>query len=295
MLEDLDSANEISELTNELLRRADALGRWPTPVDDIVTASRLEEPDQSPFDLRVLARAPAYLRKAVALVEARRIRGILDRRERTVHIDPSIEHEGQRSFLRLHEVAHDLFPWQTELAYADDDLTLSAKARRQFEREANQGAAELLFQGDGFRSMAAEYRVGMAAVSELAELTGASLRATLRRYAESHRRAVCGIVLDPSPISRDPMTFRRREVSQSPKWTKQFGHTWPARLSVDAFPFLEGTAGVPVPLTWPNLDLEPTSISVDVVRNRYAVLVLLWVPAREVLKRKRVLAKAGTS
>jgi hypothetical protein len=198
MLEDLDSGAQIARLSEKLLRRADAAGRWPTPVEDIVAASELEETQTSPFSIATLKRAPKHLRRAVELIDSHKIRAILDRRERTVHLDPSIEHHGRRAFLKLHEVSHDLLPWQRALAYADDDVTLSPSYHRLSEREANQCAAELLFQGERFRAMAAEYAIGIGAVSELATTVGSSMRATLRRYAETHRAPVCGIVLHRS-------------------------------------------------------------------------------------------------
>jgi hypothetical protein len=295
MLDDLASGKEIARLSEELLSRADAAGRWPTPVDDIVEAAELDEPEDSPFSLAFLRSAPKYLRKAVALVDSRKIRAVLDRRERSVHIDPSIEHSGRRSFLRLHEVSHDHFPWQSALAYADDESTLSPRTQRLFEQEANQGAAELLFQGRRFLKMAGDYRIGMAAVGDLARHVDASLRATLRRYAESHSAAVCGIVLQPSPLRSEPLTFRRHEVTQSAVWTERFGSSWPRVLDETSFPFLQvigdpQVGGLDGALTLPDLDCQPVPIRVEALSNRFAVLLLLWVPRRERLKRKRVLA-----
>jgi hypothetical protein len=292
MLGDLSSAKEIARLTEGLLQRADAAGRWPTPVGDILQAAELTEPHESPLDRSILAKAPAYLRNAVELIGSRKIRALLDRRERTVHLDPQVDNERRRAFLRLHEASHDLFPWQSALAYADSDLTLSPRTRRLFEQEANQGAAELLFQRKRFRQMAAEYRIGMGAVGDLADTAGASLQAALRRYAETHRGAVCGLVLEPSPLNREPLTYRRREVSPSKAWAERFGRTWPSILSSDAFTFLRVIQSPhdDVPLTFPDCDCHPVEIRAEARSSRYGVLVVLWVPQRERLKRKRVLA-----
>ena len=49
--------------------------------------------------------------------------------EREIHLDPSIDHPGQIAFKTLHEVTHDILPWQRELGYADDDATLSPATR----------------------------------------------------------------------------------------------------------------------------------------------------------------------
>lgn len=297
MLEDLEHGKEITRLTDGLLNKADAAGKWPTRVGDIVAASKLDEPAESPFSPGWLGRAPKYLRKAVELIDSGKIRALLDRREREVHVDPSIDNESKRSFLRLHEVSHDLYPWQNALAYADDDSTLSWHAKRLFEQEANQGAAELLFQGDRFRRLAHDYKIGIGAVAELAAISGASLRATVRRFAETHSAPVCGIVLDPSPVGVNPLTYQRREVSQSHAWTEQFGSTWPDRLSVDVCPFLglitDPEVGLAGELSWPSTSSEPMPIRADALSNRWAVLILIWTPKRETFKRKRILARAA--
>jgi hypothetical protein len=297
MMQRLQSAREIESLTEGLLRRADAAGHWPTRVDDIVAAAGLSEPDENPLSASVLARAPKHLRDAIRLIGAGRVRAALDRRERAVYVDPAVEHDGRRSFLRLHETCHELYPWQQALAYADDDLTLSPATRRLFEREANQGAAELLFQRDRFTQLSSEYRVDFGAVAELANEVGASLRATLRRYCETHARAVCGVVLEPSPTNARPLTYRRFEVSMSAAWNARFGALWPKVLDADAFPFL---AAVPLAATaddlvfhFPDIDATPVPVRVQASCNRHAVLMLLWLPKREVLKRKRKLTTAA--
>jgi hypothetical protein len=295
MAGDLESGDEIRRLTEDLLGRADAAGRWPTPVDDIVAAAKLDEPEESPCDASWLARAPRYLRKAVDLIDTGRIRALLDRRERTVQLAPGIESEGRKSFLRLHEVTHDLLPWQSDPAFADTDGTLSPTVKRLFEREANQGSAELLFQGERFPKMASDYRIGMGAVTDLANTVGASLRATLRRYAEGHDSPVCAIVLKPSPIRRDPLVYERLEISQSPAWTDRFGSAWPRVLREDAFAFVKFVSspfGADATVTLCDVNLENTEVRVESMSSRFGILVLLWVPRRELLKRKTVLRRA---
>lgn len=294
MLEDLDSAKQIASLTEGLLQRADAADRWPTPVDDLLAVRELREPEDNPLSPAVLARAPKHLRAAISAIGSGRVRALLDRREREVFVDPLVDNVGRRSFLRLHETCHDLFPWQQELAYADNDATLSPRTQRLFEREANQGAAELLFQRERFAEMAREYRVDFGAVTELAARVGASRRATLRRYAETHHRAVCGLVLDASPMSLSPLRYRRFEVSMSQSWQQRFGTAWPSVLSADAFAFLDVTrpasafADDDSLFSWPDVDNQPIGIRAQASGGGNVRLLLLWVPAREFLKRRRV-------
>lgn len=186
MLEELDSATEITKATERLLAAASARGRLPTPVDDLVAAADLVEPQESILSESMLRRAPKHIRDAVAPFRFK-IRALLDRKAREIHVAPGIEHPAQRDFKRLHEVVHDILPSQRKLAYADDHKTLSWMTNLRFEQAANQGAAELLFQRELFRQMAADYQIGMAAVVELAEMFGASIHAAFRRYVETHR------------------------------------------------------------------------------------------------------------
>lgn len=58
MRQDPASPEKIREHTEQLLRRADAIDRWPTPVADILDASKLEEVAESPFAASVLGRCP---------------------------------------------------------------------------------------------------------------------------------------------------------------------------------------------------------------------------------------------
>ncbi len=61
MLEHLESAEDIAKATELLLAKADARGRLPTPVDYIVAAAGLAEPEESVLSGSVISRAPEYL------------------------------------------------------------------------------------------------------------------------------------------------------------------------------------------------------------------------------------------
>lgn len=123
MLEDLEAADEISSQADRLLRAADACGRFPTPVNDLVRASQLSEADDYVLDESLINKAPVYLR--TLLRSARhKIQGIIDRRARVIHISPAIDHEDRRRFVKMHETAHHILPHQQDLLYAEDHETL---------------------------------------------------------------------------------------------------------------------------------------------------------------------------
>lgn len=87
-----------------------------------------------------------------------------------------------------------------------------------FERQANFGAAELLFQNTPFDEMAADYEIGIAAIVDLANTLGASYHAASRRYVEGHRVAVAGLVLETSPCcqpNHPVWTYRTRALAFS--------------------------------------------------------------------------------
>jgi IrrE N-terminal-like domain len=297
VLEELDNAAEITRATERLLVVAGVRGRLPTPVDDLVAAADLAEPEESVLSESMLRRAPKHIRDAVVPFRFK-VRALLDRKAREIHVAPGIEHPAQRDFKRLHEVVHDILPSQRKLAYADDHKTLSWMTNLRFEQAANQGAAELLFQRELFRQMVADYQIGLAAVVELAETFGASIHAAFRRYVETHRTPVTGIVLDPTPLRRVPPAYQRREAVHSPAWAEQFAipRCWPSVLDAARFPFLtaadltpRGAASPRLEVTWPTLDGEPTRLLAESFSNSYRLLLLVWRPRREILKRRRVL------
>ena len=277
-----------------MLRAADVRGQLPTPVEDIVAAAGLHRGSDDMFDESVLARAPHELRNVVRGLSGK-VRAMLDRREREVYVHPEIQIESRRNFQTLHEVGHDILPWQAALAYADDDQRLSWSTQIRFEQEANQAAAEMMFQRDLFTTMAAEYGIGFAAIVELCERIGASIHSGTRRYAETHRAPVCALVLDQKPVSKEPLAYRHREAVHSPSWAEQFAppSVWPTSLYEETYGFLSDVRQAqflsPVSGEWSHGDLEgeQATLNYELFSNSYRTFALIWVAQREWLKRRR--------
>ena len=291
---ELESHSEIELAAERLLRLADARGRLPTPVDDIVAAAALTQPVESLLGAGVLGEAPGYLRRAMQRIGGR-ILGLIDRRAREVHLDPTISVEGRRRFITLHETGHDALPWQRALAYADSDHTLSPEVRQLYEIEASSFAAEVLFQRGSLTQDAADLQLGLAAVVDLQTRYGASLRATLRRYAEGHSDCVAALALANEPESHHPLTFRRHELVRSPAFEARFGSgPWPGRLVATRFDFLHFAASAAAA---PHQAVGGTTLLTDVNGDRvslrcealctsYNVLVLLWLARSQRARRK---------
>ena len=299
MLDDLDAGREIASHAGDLLRRADVDGRLPTPVEDIVAAAELTEPRESLLSESALRGVPEHLAAKMRKLR-RKADAVLDRKAREIHVNPRIPQDGRRRFKVLHEVTHDLLPWQRDTAYADDALTLSWSTRMRFEQEANQGSAELLFQRGLFAEMAREYRVGFGAILELAETFGASYHASFRRYVETSRTAMAGIVLEPSPCRVDPLGYRRTEAINSPAWTESYdpASSWPRVILGPPFDFvgeIDRLHDTPIRTTifYPNLADEQTTLEVELWSNSYKVFVLMWVARRELLKRRRIVVPSS--
>jgi hypothetical protein len=304
VLEDLPSHQDIARLTDRLLRDADAYGRLPTPVGDILAAAELVESSQTFLSADSIAQAPAHLRGVLSRISGK-VHAVLDRRTREVHVNPATDLAGQQAFKRLHETSHDLFTWQHvddgRDGFADDLWTLSPKTQILFEREANQGAAELLFQRERFAAVGSDYAVSGGAVIELAERFGSSIHAAFRRYVETHRGAVAGVVLEARPCEHEPLGFARKEAICSDAWRTWFEDPamWPRVLRAAPFAFVDqarACRGLGLPTgEWRYLDRnnEMATLQVEAMSNSYRTFVLLWLPQRERFKRRRVLARAA--
>ena len=175
----LRSIEDIRKAANALLLKADVAERLPTPVDELVAAAELMQVDDYEIDESVIRQMPRYLRGIIRGAR-RKITGLLDRRERIIQIDQSLDDKRQK-FVKLHEVSHDIFQWQKDLVVlADTPKTLSPSIKRLFEQEANQGAAELFFQVGLLQRIARDYPVHRTTPFELGEMFGSSAHSAFR-------------------------------------------------------------------------------------------------------------------
>lgn len=145
MVKPLENLDDIRDVAQTVLRKADVAERLPTPVDDIIASCGLLESDDYVLSESKIAQAPRELR-SILRAAGRKIRGALDRRERVLHVSPSIDHPAQRQFVRCHEAMHDALPWQRDLlVLGDTKRTLAPDIEFTFEREANQEALNCCF------------------------------------------------------------------------------------------------------------------------------------------------------
>jgi hypothetical protein len=189
------SRRDIERRADHLLKEADAVGRFPTPIQDLLEAQKLAKapPQESPLALGSLLSVPLGLQRRLKNVLTK-VKAMLDKRERIVHVRPE-KLEVQERFNECHEIGHDLCEWHFDPYYLDGREELDPSVAAIFEQEANYAGAELLFQGDLYRTMARSSSFGMASVVDLADRFGASIHASFRQYVARMDGAIAGVVL----------------------------------------------------------------------------------------------------
>lgn len=274
---------DIRSHSENLLRRADALGVVPTPLNQVMDVAKLV----AAGEINLHESERRKLRKifgALADAVLDKLRGVIHLGAREVWVQPKL-HELKKRFVVAHEIGHDLLPWQKEtFAYLDDDRSLRPDIRVKFEREANQAAIELLAQGDALRKEADESRLCMDLISRLSSKYGISLQATARRVIEETRK-------DAAVAIR----FRGRQggvgpfhVYCSPTFEKRFG--WhlaalPTEARLGARDAARSDDGVATFLV-SDLSSGFTEMMVDVMNTAYAVIAL-YTPVAKASRLRR--------
>ena len=191
----------------KMLDESGAMGRFPTPVADIMAAAKVKIVQDNVLDPGFLARmrqkASSALKRALS-----KVIGLLDVGAQLVFIDRGVLLVKQ-TFLKLHEAGHSVMPWQRDI-YAvveDCEKTLSPEIADQFDREANVFASEILFQIDSFTREASECEFGIKTPLSLSKKYGASIYASVRRYVSQNSRSCLVLVLNP-PELKDGEGFR---------------------------------------------------------------------------------------
>jgi hypothetical protein len=217
------------------LERANAFGRLPTPVADILSAAKLTVVDDEALDDGLLAR---FRRKATGALKTAlsKVLGLFDAQAWLIHVDRGLMAVKQ-TFIKLHEAGHGLLIWQRKMyAVAEDcKLTLTDEVEDLFEREANNFATEVLFQLDAFTEQAADHAFGIDVPLKLGPKYGASAYSSIRRYVMKNKRACIVLVLDP-PVLTDGVGFQAtlRRVVPSPAFVRMIGaRVWPANFTPD--------------------------------------------------------------
>jgi hypothetical protein len=234
----LHELKAVEARARQLLDRAAAWERLPTPVDDIVAAAKLRVAPRGMFD------AASFLefvkKKSVAAahslkVALSKVLGIYDANEHIIHIDDGVG-KSKQSFLKLHETGHHELPTHQKIfrLFQDCEQTLAPHIADQFEREANNFARFALFQGNAFKARAADMAMGVRTPIDLAKMFGASVYASAREFARTHHKACVVYVLEPIVfIPEGGAKAQVRRIEPSPSFRAQFGCPIDSMVDVD--------------------------------------------------------------
>lgn len=226
--------DEIDKIAVSILKDSKTYGTFPTPVNKITEYSELIV--QGGIDIKSLEKKYSGFHISDALKSGiDKIRGILDRREKIIYIDTE-QKASRQSFVKLHEVGHNVLPWQNEILQCiDDDSTLDPETNEEFEAEANYFASTVLFQNELFLKELKKYELGIPAAVQLSKQFGASFHATIRRYVEKSNKRCALLVLKDIAPKGTPAKALIRNSFHSPKflktfgaidWPEEFGFTW---------------------------------------------------------------------
>lgn len=224
---------DIRRHAEKALKAAGAVGCYPTPVSDVMGAARVllsyEHVLDEGFIVRLSKKAGKALKRALT-----KVIGLFDVVARLVYIDRGVLLVKQ-TFLKLHETAHAVLPWQRDLysVIQDCEKTISPEISEAFDREANVFASEVLFQLDDFTKRASDMPFGIRVPIDLSKHYGASIYATIRRYVSTNHRACAVLVINPpEPMHGEGFVATLRRVVPSIKFEVCFGSLkWPEQFT----------------------------------------------------------------
>ena len=293
---DANQLNSVQVAAGRALDRAAAWGVFPTPTSDILEAAKLRVAPASAFDPR---RIVEFLRgkaesAAIALKSAiSKVFGIYDADEHLIHIDHTV-HKSKQNFLKLHEAGHHELPTHRKLfrLFQDCEKTLESDVADLFEREANNFARFVLFQGDGYRDMAADCSLELKTPMTLAKTFGASIYASCREYARTHRSVCVVYILEPMTfcgVAGARATVRRIETSKP--FEKQFGRPAEHVITLDhslgcALP-IGRRMTKPVSVSITDLNGEAHEFVAEAFDTKFNIIVLAY--AKVSLRRPQII------
>lgn len=225
---DPEELRAVQGVARHALERASALGVFPTPIADILDAANIKVAPASAFDPRRIMeyligkaeRTAAVIKSAIS-----KVFGICDADACLIHIDHNVR-ESKQNFLKLHEAGHIELPTHRKIfrIFQDCEKTLEPDSADLFEREANNFARFVLFQGDAYRDMAADHALAIKTPMKLAGKFGASIYASCREFARTHRRA-CAVYVLERVTHCAQLGFRAevRRIEVSSSFAQQFG------------------------------------------------------------------------
>ena len=280
-----DQLRAVLKRAKQLLDRASVWERYPTPIADILQEAKLKVAPVSIFDPASIL---AYIKNKTADA-AHRIKhavakmfGVYDAEENVIHIDHTVK-ESKQNFLKLHETGHHEIPTHKKAFrfFQDCEKTLAPDIADLFEREANNFARYVLFQGDGFAKLAADCKFEIKTPMKLATKFGASVYASTREFARTSSRACLVYILEPIEfVEGVGARAAVRRVEASPAFKAQFGCPDETVITLDHVlgPILPIGRRMTRPRTLPIFDLNGTEHEcvAEAFDTKFNVLILVY-------------------
>lgn len=223
-----DQLRAVEKRARQLLDRASVWERFPTPINDILAAAKLQVAPVSIFNpasiLAYIKNKAAYAAYSVKHAISK-LFGVYDAEESVIHIDDTVK-ESKQNFLKLHETGHHEIPTHKKAFrfFQDCEKTLSPEISDLFEREANNFARYALFQGDGYAKVAADCAFEITTPIKLAKKFGASVYASAREFARTNSKACLVYILEPIEyVAGTGAQAAVRRIEPSPSFKAQFG------------------------------------------------------------------------
>jgi len=204
------------EIVRHILKESGQDHREAVNVSEVLTYLGLE---YFPFDFdSVFSDLPQLGRKSP--------RALLSFQDRIIATDGSLSPVRER-FSVLHEVAHYVLPNHQCQFFLCEEAALAGRSNLVLEMEANELAADLLFQGDRFTLEANSLPITAATVKALAGEYNASFASTARRLVEKSVRPCMLITFqrtnDASRIDQAaPPAWRVHYCAASPSFRTRF-------------------------------------------------------------------------
>lgn len=235
---DPEALRAVHVAARHALDRASAWGVYPTPTPVILEAANLRIAPASAFDpLRLKEYLVGKAEAAASALKSAisKVFGIYDAGEDLIHIDDTVS-ASKQNFLKLHEAGHHELPTHRKLfrLFQDCEKTLDPETSDLFEREANNFARFVLFQGDGYAALAADCKLEIRTPIKLAKKFGASVYASCREFARTHSRACVVYVLEPITYCEGAGARAEvRRIEASPSFLEQFGRPSEQVITLD--------------------------------------------------------------
>ena len=184
----MDENNAIEQLASKARKK---LGLSHPPVDPIkaLEGYQLSLPDE-PLE-EILAGA------GLTDDQITKIDAMVDMRDKSVYVREGM-HDRQKNWGYLHELAHRVVPTHRDLLYRCSIFRLSPSVQKQFEREADEFAAEVFFFGKEFIEDAMSLPFGLSSPLQLANgRYDVSLHAAFNRYVKQNPNNCCLLISSP--------------------------------------------------------------------------------------------------